>query len=253
MHGANQNTQNAAFVDIEYIASQVRLRMGLDNRWHEKILQFVIDGYSELNLNDTIRNIKTVDLVVDATNVADFPRDYVEYVSIAVRFGGRIMPLVLNTNIVAPTTASCGVFDRVTETVTNGDFADKSNDWFYNPRLTSYTVGGGWSNAYYNIDHEGGRIIFLTENFSGLEVVLQYKSLGISDSTIIPRAAIPALRAYVQWTLNNNDRNVSETRIEVSRREWLRERNKLYAVNHALTEEEMMDLMRTHTHRGLKG
>jgi hypothetical protein len=106
MQGSNQNTQNAGFVDIEYIASQVRLRMGLDNRWHEKILQFVIDGYGELNLNDTIRNIKTVDLVVDVANVAYFPRDYVEYVSIAIRFGGRIMPLVLNSNIALPTSSS---------------------------------------------------------------------------------------------------------------------------------------------------
>jgi len=253
MQGSNQNTQNAGFVDIEYIASQVRLRMGLDNRWHEKILQFVIDGYGELNLNDTIRNIKTVDLVVDVANVAYFPRDYVEYVSIAIRFGGRIMPLVLNSNIALPTSSSCGELNRVTETITNEAFDERGKEWFFSPSLVSYTQGGAFSNAYYRIDHEGGRIVFLTENFTGLEIIMQYKSLGISDETIIPRAAIPAMRAYVQWTINNNDRSLSETRIEVSRREWLRERNKLYARNHALTAEEIMDLMRKHTHRGLKG
>jgi len=253
MNGSNQNTQNAAYVDMEYVASQVRLRMNLDNRWHEKILQFVIDGFAELNLNDTIPNVTTAELTVDSTNIVDFPRDYVEYISIGVRFGGRYIPLVLNTNIVLPTISSCGEIEREIFTGTNGAFDDKTRDGYFNPDYRSYTVGGAFSDAYYRIDHKGGRIIFLTENFTGLEVILQYKSLGISDQTCIPRASIPALRAYVQWTLNNNDRTLSETRIETSRREWIRERNKLYAVNHALTSEEIMDIMRTHTHRGLKG
>lgn len=252
MHGQNQNTQNAGLVNLEYVASSIRLRMNKDNRWHEKILQLVIDGYAELQLNDTIRNIKTVVMTVNDANIADFPRDYVDYVAIAVAFGGRMYPLVMNRNIILPTVESCGEFSRVTDTITNEQFDERTKDWFTNPSLTSYTVGGAFSDAYYRIDHAGGRIVFLTTGFAGLEIVMEYKSLGISDDTVIPRDAVPALRSYVKWVLNDSDRSMSETRIEVSRREWLRERDKLYARNHSFTANEFLDLMKSHIHRGVK-
>lgn len=252
MNGQNDNTQNLGLVNLEYVASSVRLRLNKDNRWHEKILQLVIDGYSELKLNDTIRNIKTAIITVNDANIADFPRDYVDYVAIGVAFGGRTYPLVMNRNIILPTEESCGEFSRVTETYTNEQFDDRTSNWFDMPSLPSYTVGGAFSDAYYRIDHEGGRIVFLTAGFKGLTIIMEYKSLGISDETIIPRDAVPALRSYVKWVLNDSDRSLSETRIEVSRREWIRERDKLYAMNHSFTANEFLDLMKSHTHRGIK-
>ena len=254
MSNSNANTQNKGLVNLEYVASNIRMLMSLDNRWQEKILQLVINGYSQLQLNDTVRNIKTVVMTVDDTNVAYFPSDYVEYVVIAIRYGGRLTPLTLNRNIILPSEESCGDFVREQiQTGTNEAFDDRLKDWFRSPHLTSYTVGGAFSNAYYRIDHDNGMIVFLTNNFTGLEVIMEYKALDISNETVIPRQAVPALTAYVDWQLTKHNRKMSETRIEATRRDWNRENKKLYAVNHALTAEEMLDLMRKHTHRGLKG
>ncbi len=248
----NPNIQNLGTVNIEYIASNVRMLRHLDNKWHEKVLQLVISGYSELQLTGNIQKIKTVALTVDSANIAYFPNDYVEYVRIGVVIEGRLQELVQNNNIALGADVSCGENIRPTITRTNEDFADgiggERETWL----TKDYTIGGAFSPAYYRIEEENRRVVFLQHKFTNFQVIMEYKCLDITDEAIIPRKAVPAITAYVEWQLDRRDRNVHNYDKNISKNEWLAERNKLYAMNTAFTKEEWQDNERKHTHRGLK-
>ena len=241
------------YVNLDYVVAQVMSDRNIDDRGYERILQKVIEGYQMLNFTDTLANLKTVKITVDSQNVARFPDDYVNYVSIALTDGKRLIPLTLNRNIVIPTDQECGEWVRDAITNTNEEFDDASytypEDYLQD---TKYTVGGGFNHAYYRLDEENKQIIFLKAKAVGLTIILDYKATGLSGNTVIPRDATFALRNYVHWQLNTFDKTVTLGDKEFSRQQWIIERNKLYARRHAFTMTEWLDMRYKNTHRGLK-
>ncbi len=245
---------NVGYVSLNYVASNTMSRIDADNRNKEKILQLIIDGYGELTFSDSIKNIKTSVIEVDDKNVVNFPADYVEYLAVSVRVGGRTYPLVLNNNILRPTEMECGEWIRDFITTETNEVFDTDNVVSYHdyPKLSSYTSGGAFGGAYYRIDHANRQIIFLTRRLTGLEVVLDYKGLDISENTMIPRQAVAALRAYVINVLDSRNRNLHNYEKDRSLKHWIAEKNKLHSMANAFTAEEYLDIRYRNTHRGLK-
>jgi len=252
---SNANKNNSGYVNLNYVCSQVLLELEMDNRFREKILQHVINGYSKLLFEDSIKNVKTVILKVDDANVVDFPQDYIEYISIGIQIGGRTYPLALNQNILKTEDMKCGEWlrDPITSGNTNEVF-DKLNVSVSHKPMTgkNLTTGGAFSSAYYKIDERNSRILFLTNSVAGLEVVLDYKALDITNDTMIPRKAVPALVAYATWRLDKRNKKIYNYDKETSKREWIIERNKLYAMTSAFTAAEFLDIRYRNTYRGLK-
>lgn len=239
---------NDGYVNLDYVVSSVMVDRNIDDRQYEKILHKTIDGYQRLNLTDIITNIKTVYLTVNEQNTAPFPKDYVNYISVSYEFQGRLVPLTFNRNIAMPVNQSCGEWERNSLTDTNEDF--KSGGNIIDP--VQYTTGGGFNSSYYRIDEANKQIIFLKQRVTGSVFILDYKSSGLGVETQIPRDAIPALVNFVHWQLNIFDRTMSETAIERSRLDWIREKGKLYAMRHSFTMNEYLDLRYKNTYRGLK-
>lgn len=248
---------NSGYVDLDYVVASVISERNEDDRWYEKYLQLAIRGYMDLQLGDSIKNIKSTELSVNSQNTVALPDDYIDYVSIALVFEGRLVPLTLNRNLAIPTSKICGVWDRTTITDTNGKFSDP---YTYDSYLGSflddpdgtYNVAGGFNEAYYRIDEANHQIIFLQHKIVGLTIVLDYKATGLSKDVMIPRDAVPAIQAYIDWRLDKRSSNSSLSQIELSRAEWVRENSKLYAKRHALTIDEFLDIRYENTHRGLK-
>ena len=249
-----EGISNSGYVNLDYIVKSVIMERNDDDRWYEKYLQLAINGYLELNITDNYKNIKTTTITVNNQNTAIFPNDYINYVSIAFVHQGRLVPLTRNDNIAIPVLEDCGLWDRETTTTsTNGEF-DNPNSYLDRnySNVARYTQGGGFNGAYYRIDEANKQIVFLQHKTVGMTLLLEYKSVGLSNETIIPRDAVMALKAFVSWEIEDNSNITSESAIERRRRKWLRERGKLYARQHAFTKSEWLDKRYEHTHRGLK-
>lgn len=244
---------DSGYVNLDYIVAQVMSDRGIDDRGYERILQKAIDGYQQLNFNDVLTNLKTVEITVDSQNTAKFPNDYVNYVSIALTDGKRLIPLTLNRNMALPTNAECGEWVRDAVTETNEEF-DDINYTFPRDYMqdTNYTIGGAFNHAYYRIDEENKQILFLKSSATGLTIILDYKAADLSGNTVVPRDAVLALVNYVHWHLNRFDKSVTLGDKEYSRQQWIIERNKLYIRRHSFTLDEWLDMRYKNTHRGLK-
>ena len=248
---------DSGYVNLDYVVSLLIMENNMDDRWKEKLLQIAISGYSQLDYTDVITTIKTASITVNNQNVAPFPRDYISYISIALEHEGREVPLTLNRNITLPRNQSCGEWQRTSLTSTNQQFDDTSGYFVedYEGNLvqnSSYTIGGGFNAAYYRIDEQNKQIIFLKHNMSGLTINLNYKGSGITAYNAISRSAVPALQAFIEWRIKKNDKSFGLGEVEMAKREWITERGKLYARNHAFTFDEFLDLVYENMHRGLK-
>lgn len=245
---------NSGYVSLGYVAKSFIGRTGGDDREYEKILQLVIDGYLELGYTDVIPNVQTTKVTVNEQNVAPFPDDYINYVSISVQHEGRLVPLILNRNIVPLSTQSCGVWERDSKhTKTNGEFTDVTSVR-HSELQANYTQGGGFGEAYYKIDNANRQIVFLTKSWVGFEFILVYKGTNLSDKSIVDRDVVPALREFVYWQKAHYQTPQVESESAIARKErrWRTERDKLYARKTAFNESEWIDTVLTHTHRGLK-
>lgn len=101
----------------------------------------------------------------------------------------------------------------------SGTSSDTSDLLFFAPHFRGgrfigglYGLPGGIDDAYYRIDKEKRQIVF-SGSVPRAEVVLEYFSSGLKSdgSSLIPRLAVPALRAYLAWVESENNTRVSQS------------------------------------------
>jgi hypothetical protein len=242
----------AGFVNLKYIASHVIMDRNIDDRMMEKVLQYVIDGYGVLAMNNIFPSQKVVYLTVNEQNTVSVPRDFIDYILIAINSGGRYWTLTRNRNLVTPANMSCGEWNRDPITTTSNELG-QGNDYTDGYRISDheymgesvagmYAMGGGFNTAYYRYDPRNRQLIFLTdESFAGMTIIMEYLSSGVNAYTVVPRDAIQALVAFVHWKMDNFDRNLPMNMKIESKSQWRTERDKLYAKSHAFTMDEFLD------------
>lgn len=224
---------------------------------YERLLNFAIEGYSDLS----IFNVDTIDVayipVNTETNVAILPSDFITMTKIGVNINGRLWTLTVNNDIIIPRPEIiCQNDIESVSTVT--DISALGGYYFcghYRNGLyidTLYGLGGGFNEAYYRIDKNNGVILF-NGNVRNNEIILEYKSSGVkSGGAPIPREARPALVAYIAWKHIQYDNRYSDA--DKARREnaYNLESHKLTLLDCGFTADEFLDTMRSSSSQSIK-
>ena len=202
----------------------------------------MIEGYTDLNLWH-LDNIEVVYLRMSDAKTVDLPCDYVDYLKIGIPINGHIRVLTKNDRMLLPRKFADG------EDVGNTDAGsiDYTSapiyfiDHFRNGQFVGglYGMPGAVDEAYYRIDRENRQIIF-TGSIPRGEVVLEYVSSGIDlgGTTVIPREAVPALRAFALWQIIENDSKVGGGEKERKKAQYEEQVEALRAFQNTFTADE---------------
>ena len=254
---------NKAFKNLDYAVNSVLNEIGdYGTTQYQRLLQFGVEGYRELNLYD-YPQIKVVYLELNDNLTVDLPEDFVSYSKIGLCIGGQVYTLSINENLCLPRKEDeCGQpltaremsqfeSDRTLFTDNNilNTFGDIGYGYYFASHFRNgqyigeiFGVGGGYNTAYYRIDQERHQIAFTGAIPQG-EIVLEYISTGVSmdGSATIPVQALDPVKKYMHWKRVEYDRQVPLA--EKARREQQYEKAivKFRAFNLAFTMSEYFD------------
>lgn len=205
-------------------------------------------GVKELNF-DVVRNVKTIELTVNANLNVTLPSDFVSISRVGVSKSGMISPV--------------GQLDDIDLQASQGGVTGVSNtytiQWIDEYRNGEnmggiYGLGGGQNrHGYYRFDMESNTIQF-DAGFAEAKIVLEYISDGISrltdnnpnypetkaNDTQIHVFAEEALRAYMFWKGIQRKRNIPANMKEQARRDWFNEKRIAKSRMKNFTKDEAM-------------
>jgi hypothetical protein len=202
---SNQSKDTAAYKTISEIAANCIIRLKIDPKNEEWIIQTLIDIIRDLNMfHFKGMGTKPVLLKVDPDlNFVYFPNDYIDWVMIGTIINGQMKPFKYNSNIAIPLTVVCGVNENeYKNTLTN--IADVQ---VYGEDLHRF------SGVEFTIDKKGKRIIFHGRVHNNI-VYLDYITTGISlsETTYVPVTWQTCLRNYIDW---QNEQFKPDSKIKV--------------------------------------
>ncbi len=226
---------------ITYVVMSVLNRLRDYSMRHYSFLeQMVIEGYSDLRLWH-LDNIEVVYLRMSEAKTVDLPADFVDWLRIGVPIAGKLRVLTNHKQILFPRKFEDGA------PVGNTDDGSGSGEFIYftshfrNGQFVGglYGLPGGIDQAFYRIDKETRTLIF-SGSIPRAEIVLEYISTGVKlqGTTVIPREAVPALRAWALWQNIENDRKVSSTEKERKKLQYEEQVHALDFFQSAFTKDE---------------
>jgi len=238
---SNEVKKTLGTTTIKYVVMSVLNRLRDYSMRHYSFLeQLCIEGYTDLSLWH-LDNIEVVYLRMSEAKTVDLPPDFIDWLKIGVPVAGKLRVLTNHKAILLPRKFEDG------EEVGNTDDVASTSDAIYfqshyrNGQFVGglYGLPGSIDQAYYRFDREERTIVF-SGSIPRSEVVLEYISSGVSLSgtTIIPREAVPALRAYLMWQLIENDSKVSPTEKERKKSQYEEQLNALDFFQHTFTKDE---------------
>ncbi|RLD59334.1 MAG: hypothetical protein DRI97_01225 [Bacteroidetes bacterium] len=240
---------------ITYVVMSVLNRLRDYSMRHYSFLeQIIIEGYSDLNLWH-LDNIEVVYLRMSDAKTVDLPADFVDWLRIGVPMGGKLRVLTNHKQILFPRTFADGApVGNTDDDSGSGEFM-YFTDHFRNGQFIGglYGLSGGVDQAFYRIDREMRTIIF-SGSIPRAEIVLEYISTGIKlqGTTVIPREAVSALRAFALWQLIENDSKVSATEKERKKDQYEEQVHALDFFQSAFTKEEYLRHVWKHTKQTAK-
>lgn len=193
-----------ALKSLDLIASDICSGMGDSvNRFKFSILRHLLSGYREFNLyvgQDT--QIKTSILEFD--NVIKLPCDYIYATKVGLLYNGNLAVLSLDKSIKQQALTQSQSEQQVSD-IFQGVFAGDIYP-FYNCFRGGDFLGemygygrGVLCNGYYNIDRQKGELYTGSLIPEGAEIVLEYKSDGISDGLkLVPSEAVMTLSYWAK-------------------------------------------------------
>jgi len=210
----------------------------------EKYVQMAIEGYSDMQLFE-VNTIDVAYLAVNPdTNTAELPVDFVTMTKIGVEIAGRMWTLTVNNDLILPRPETiCPVaIEAVTESVVvDGGYFFAPHYRYGRYTNTLYGVGGGFNIAYYRIDMNR-RVIYFHGNVPNDEVILEYKSSGVkAGGAIVPRQAVPALKAYLHWKTAEYDFRVPMNEKQRKENLYDKELYKLKTIECSFNVSEYLD------------
>lgn len=239
--------QNAN-VSIRYCVMNAIKRTG-DHSMNEYFdnLQLAIDCVRELRLYHEA-SIEVLYAQPNDAGIVLFPPDMIDYVKVGIEVYGQLFNLTLNENMILNRAQKCGVDLREMHRGV-GLIPQLTGGYFYAPHFRGsqyieglYGLGGGFNVAYYRPDYKMRRFEFdgfLKNN----EVIIEYKSTGISAGSIISAQAIPVIREYILWQRIENDPRVPTTQKQRKQDQYDAEVEKLRTYTNNFTMQEFLDTM----------
>jgi hypothetical protein len=225
---ATQDTP--ALVSLQYILAIVKAYLQVDDKQDEFLMQLIIDCVSDLNIfHADISGQKTVTLDVSAINTVDLPVDFQDYICIGYYVGNQIVSLTYNPRLAIPQTQDCAE-DSSPYPLTNNIELPISRQY----------GAAAITTKHYKIDKRNRRII-LSGSIPNSQVIMEYVGSGISNDTLIPRYAVPAIRAYCFWMHVENDPRVAYNEKERKTRLYVSEMRRLKEFETRMTIDEIVD------------
>ena len=236
------------FVSINDVIRSLLIQEG-DETTHRLFYyrDLALRGVKELNF-DVVRNIKTVELTVNANLNVTLPSDFVAISRVGVSKSGMVSPV--------------GQLDDIDLQTNQGGVTGVSNtytiQWIDEYRNGEnlggiYGLGGGQNRfGYYRFDMESNTIQF-DAGFAESKIVLEYVSDGINRGTVSGEENTPlsdvsdtqihvyaeeALRAYMFWKGIQRKRNVPANQKEQARRDWYNQKRLAKARLKSFTKDE---------------
>lgn len=193
-----------ALVPIKTMASNISASLGDSTGKYEfSIGKHLLSGWREMNLylNQEF-NVRTVILEYD--NTVCLPQDFVFETKVGILYNNRLAVLSLDKNVQREKLNQSQSEERV-RNIFCGEY---SGDLFpfYNCFRGSSFLGelygfgrGVHCSGYYNIDKKAGEIYIGSMVPEGAEIVIEYKSDGISDGLkLIPSECETALEHWAK-------------------------------------------------------
>lgn len=239
-------------VSLDYAVNLVL--MDLDDyslTFYKKFLQYAILGFQDLNLYVS-QSVKVAYIPVkENLKAIDLPDDYITYTKIGYNNGGTIATLALNEDLMIPrNTDDCGnTINENTGSCGNESTGQSTHGYYYSPHYRNgqfvgelYAGAGGRRNdGYYRVDEER-RMILFSSDIAASEIILEYKSSGISGdgSTLVKREFIPAIRAYIHWQRRAYNDAVAESKKIALMNQYYTEYEKVKDLEVSFTIEEYL-------------
>lgn len=178
---------------IGQIVRRILRKTNTAKKEYKHFFNLVVDGYIDLRLFHASEGIRTTEETIDTSiDAIDFPSDFIDLTSINVPLNGELWPLTNAPKMVNTTTGSPEERDS-----DEGEGVD-----IYRTNMPGYATTGAVNlKGYYYVDWEKRRILFTNLPSDVTQVILQYKTSGVSltETTYIPVHYYPALEAYVMY------------------------------------------------------
>ena len=250
---------------LDYVVAQVQNNLkDYSTTNYQRILQFAINGYKELNYT-ILPTIKVDYFKLSDIYTIDFPDDYVDYVMIAMDIGGRLVTLSVNPKIpLSRKRNDCGepIVDFTSNLNTDvGYLLPYTNGYFFASTYRNgqyvgerFAHGGGFNRyGYFRVDYEMKRFQF-QNTIPNVEIVMEYKSTGIdcNGDALVPDDAVQAIVAYVHNEINFFDKRASTYDKEMGRKRYLEQFLMLRRKKFKFTMSEYLDAKYKNVHLGIK-
>lgn len=240
-----ETPKTTGIVNIRYVVMSVLNRMNdYSMRNYKRIAQFVIEGFTDLNLYHTT-NVEVVYLYMSAAKVVDVPPDFIDWIKVGIPYQGKLRTLTKDDLILKPRKFQDGKdVGNIDATLTNQ--ASYFSSHFKNGKFVAglYGLRGGVNRAYFRYDEERRQFIF-TGDVPLSEIVLEYVSTGVSlsSSTIIPRQAVKPLVNWTFWQMAEYDSSVPGSEKDRKKHLYYEDVSELRALYFTPTKDEYRDVM----------
>lgn len=219
-----------SLVPLDVLASDLCSDIGdSTNRFKFKFLRKLLEAYRDMHLYvDQDFEVKTS--ILTYNNAINLPTDFIYETKVGVLYNGNLAVLSLDKTVRKQTLtqqASQDVLDSIWAGDYVGDYYPFYNCFRGDNFLGElYGLGRGViSNGFYNLDRKEGVIYIGSLIPEGAEIVVEYKSDGVSDGLkLVPTEMVMALKYFAKSEFYAD----KEPRLSVMNREYYeREYNKV--------------------------
>lgn len=220
-----------ALVSLDTIALDIAADLGdSTGKYRFTLLRKLLEGYREFHLYvDQDFSVKTA--VLEYDNTVNLPSDFVYETKVGILYQGYLAVLTLDKNV-QKQRLSQEESESQLNNIWCGNYGWDIGYPFYNCYRGSeflgelYGLGRGVPNAgFYNLDRKDGVIYIGSLVPEGAEVVVEYKSDGISEGLkLVPTEIVMALKYYAKSEFYA-DKNPNQS--QINRSYYEREYNKV--------------------------
>lgn len=241
-------------ISLNQIVCNLLLRRRYPMQYYIDFLVYAKDGLATIAKDEEILAARYRVLTLNDNHAIELPTDYLDYVSVSIRIGQYLRPLVEDDQLdLVPNYDSN--FDI--QPYTQGVATDANQQaTYYNGFLTPLWFMVNWNAFGENTGRLFGGVgsqvdtfkvnkarneIKINESLAYTEYVLQYVSNGMDadSATHIDWYAKDALEAYCMWQFKENNRTYSAGEAEAERQKYIDQRKILRAELSDLTMDKL--------------
>lgn len=207
-----------SLIPLEVISSDICSDLGdSTGKWKYKITKHLLSGYRKMHLFvDHEMDVKTA--VLEYDNVVQLPCDFVYETKVGILHNGCLAVLTLDKSVKARSLTDTECSNYLND-IWYGSFSGEGY-YFYNAYRGSASLGELYgfgrhvtNNGFYSLNRKDGEIYIGSHVPVGAEIVVEYKSDGVSDGLkLVPIEMKEALEFYAKFRWYA-DKNITQSQI----------------------------------------